>query len=93
MVPYSVLEKAMADGRITFKDVAGEDEAKQEFEEVVDFLKHPLGYGRLGAHIPKGVMLVGGLLPVATYIMDAWLLFTSCWICFKECALVAPAAR
>ena len=35
VVPYSVLEKAMADGRITFKDVAGIDEAKQELEEVV----------------------------------------------------------
>jgi ATP-dependent Zn protease len=45
VVPYSVLEKAMADGRITFKDVAGVDEAKQELEEMVDFLKHPLGYG------------------------------------------------
>ena len=44
---------------ITFADVAGVDEARGELEEVVDFLKHPQEYGRLGAHIPKGVLLVG----------------------------------
>ena len=44
---------------ISFADVAGVDEAKQELMEVVDFLKHPENYGRLGAHIPKGVLLVG----------------------------------
>ncbi len=44
---------------VTFADVAGVDEAKHELEEVVDFLKHPQAYGRLGAHIPKGVLLVG----------------------------------
>lgn len=44
---------------INFADVAGVDEAKQELVEVVDFLKHPQDYGRLGAHIPKGVLLVG----------------------------------
>jgi cell division protease FtsH len=44
---------------VTFADVAGVDEAKRELEEVVDFLKHPQEYGRLGAHIPKGVLLVG----------------------------------
>ena len=44
---------------ITFADVAGVDEARIELEEVVDFLKHPQEYGRLGAHIPKGVLLVG----------------------------------
>lgn len=44
---------------VTFADVAGVDEARHELEEVVDFLKHPHEYGRLGAHIPKGVLLVG----------------------------------
>ncbi len=44
---------------VTFADVAGVDEAKHELQEVVDFLKHPQEYGRLGAHIPKGVLLVG----------------------------------
>jgi len=48
-----------ADTGITFADVAGVDEARHELEEVVDFLKHPQEYGRLGAHIPKGVLLVG----------------------------------
>ncbi len=45
--------------KITFKDVAGQDEAKEEIEEIVDFLKNPDRYTKLGAHIPKGVLLVG----------------------------------
>jgi len=44
---------------VTFADVAGVDEAKAELEEVVAFLKNPQGYGRLGARMPKGVLLVG----------------------------------
>ena len=43
----------------TFADVAGVDEAKEELKEIIDFLKDPKGYGRLGAHVPKGVLLVG----------------------------------
>ena len=44
---------------VRFSDVAGEDEAKAELEEVVDFLKNPEKYTEMGAHIPKGVLLVG----------------------------------
>ncbi len=47
------------DTGVNFADVAGVDEAKDELVEVVDFLKQPQEYGRLGAHIPKGVLLVG----------------------------------
>ncbi len=48
-----------ADTKTTFKDVAGVDEAKAELIEIVDFLKHPSQYGRLGARMPRGVLLIG----------------------------------
>jgi len=47
------------DTKVTFADVAGVDEAKEELREIVAFLKDPKGYGRLGARMPKGVLLVG----------------------------------
>ncbi|HKG26640.1 MAG TPA: ATP-dependent zinc metalloprotease FtsH, partial [Thermomicrobiales bacterium] len=45
--------------QVTFADVAGEDEAKQELTEVVDFLRNPAKYHQLGARLPRGVLLVG----------------------------------
>jgi len=47
------------DTKTTFADVAGVDEAKEELQEIVQFLKDPRGYGRLGARSPKGILLVG----------------------------------
>ena len=47
------------DIRVSFADVAGVDEAKQELQEIVNFLKDPQGYGRLGGRMPKGILLVG----------------------------------
>ena len=47
------------ESRITFADVAGVDEAKQELTEIVDFLKTLEHYAEIGARIPKGVLLVG----------------------------------
>ncbi len=47
------------DTKVTFADVAGVDEAKDELKEIVEFLKNPQGYGRLGARSPKGILLVG----------------------------------
>ncbi|HEX2186214.1 MAG TPA: AAA family ATPase, partial [Chloroflexota bacterium] len=50
---------AASQARVTFADVAGIDEAKGELEQIVDFLKRPEKYQRLGGSIPKGVLLVG----------------------------------
>ncbi|HEX9398946.1 MAG TPA: ATP-dependent zinc metalloprotease FtsH [Anaeromyxobacter sp.] len=47
------------DTKVTFADVAGVEESKDELKEIVAFLKDPKGYGRLGARMPKGVLLVG----------------------------------
>jgi cell division protease FtsH len=47
------------DTQVTFDDVAGVDEAKLELQEIVSFLKEPEQYGRLGAHVPRGILLLG----------------------------------
>src|SRR6201991_3161969 len=47
------------DTKVTFADVAGVEEAKDELKEIVDFLHDPKAYGRLGARVPKGILLVG----------------------------------
>ncbi len=59
------------DKKITFADVAGLEEEKQELSEIVDFLKNPGKYTRLGARIPKGVLMVGNPGTGKTYISKA----------------------
>src|SRR6202040_3303512 len=60
-----------AHGRVTFEDVAGVDEAKQDLQEIVEFLRDPGKYQRLGGRIPRGVLLVGPPGPGKTLIARA----------------------
>ena len=65
--------KMMTDykGKLSFDDVAGLDEEKEELQEIVDFLRNPIKYQQLGARIPKGVLLVGPPGTGKTYISKA----------------------
>jgi len=65
------LQKDTGQKKITFDDVAGLKEEKEELEEVVDFLKHPRRYNGLGARIPKGILLVGPPGTGKTYVSRA----------------------
>lgn len=58
--------------KVTFKDVAGLYGAKQEVQEIVEFLKNPKKYTEIGAKIPKGALLVGPPVPVKPYWLRPW---------------------
>ena len=72
-----------ADTKVTFKDVAGVDEAKFGLEEVVSLLRVPDSYGRLGARLPKGILLVGppgtGKTLLARAVTGEAALIAKCW--------------
>ena len=65
-------------GKVTFDDVAGVDEAKEELSEVVDFLSNPRKFTRLGGRIPKGVLLVGPPGTGKTCWPAPWLVRRAC---------------
>src|SRR2546421_11717873 len=58
-VTYTLKDSAQKQNKVTFQDVAGVDEAKEELREIIDFLKDPQKFQKLGGKIPKGVLLVG----------------------------------
>ena len=77
------------DIKITFKDVAGQKEAKYELQEVVEFLKDPKKYSEIGAKIPKGVLLVG---PPGTGIYKVFLLELPCHKILDTCSNMSKNA-
>jgi cell division protease FtsH len=58
--------------KTTFQDIAGVDEAKEELEEIIGFLKNPQKYGRLGGHLPKGILLVGPQELAKLFYSELW---------------------
>jgi len=74
--------------RVTFDDVAGADEEKDELKEVVDFLKNPRKYLELGARIPKGILLVGPPGTGKTLLRQVCLSSASAVLILWRCSLV-----
>ena len=76
---------------ITFADVAGQDEAKESLEEIIDFLHNPGKYTAIGAKLPKGALLVGSPGPTLWKCSWAWA-HPACAICSKKLPKLPPAS-